>query len=144
LNHRVFRDGHADRTIVAVTRDCPEERRTAFEGTGATVWQVRGTSAGRVGVRPLLRRAGREGMLHLLCEGGAELAGSLVRSHAVDRFVFFVAPRFIGGHGVPAIGSRGWRMGRLPELSIVDIRRSGKDVRIDAVPGDSSVSNRRS
>jgi len=75
------------------------------------------------------------GLLHVLCEGGGELAGNLVRARCVDEYFFFVAPRIIGGmRAVPAVGGRGWPLAGAPHLKIVECRRTGDDVLLRAVP----------
>ena len=49
-----------------------------------------------------LRQLGRLGLNQLLVEGGARIAGSLLRADLVDRIAWFHAPGIIGGDGWPA------------------------------------------
>ncbi len=84
----------------------------------------------------LLDRLGGEGVLQLLVEGGAEVAGRFHREGLVDRVVAYVAPALLGGDdGRPLLAGAGvatmaeaWR-GRF-----VDVRRLGDDLRIELVP----------
>lgn len=84
----------------------------------------------------LLDRLGSEGVLQLLVEGGAEVAGRFHREGLVDRVVAYVAPALLGGDdGRPLLAGSGvatmaeaWR-GRF-----VDVRRLGADLRIEMVP----------
>ena len=104
---------------------------------------VLGSAPAAAAVRPCLERSGDleeildelgdRGVLQLLVEGGASVAGAFHRAGLVDRYVFYVAPALFGGDdargvfvgaGVTAIADL-WR-GR-----IVDIRRVGDDLRID-------------
>lgn len=130
---RVFRDGEAARTIVATTCRCPATRRKAYASGGAQVW-VLPAAGGRVSLPALMRRLGALGLLHVLCEGGGELAASLVAGGLVDRYVLFVAPRLMGGGAVPAIAGAGWPLARAPRLEFVRLARSGADVLIEARP----------
>jgi len=84
----------------------------------------------------LLDRLGSEGVLQLLVEGGAQVAGRFHRDGLVDRYVAYLAPVLLGGDdgrpvlagdGVPSI-DEAWR-GR-----IAHVERLGEDVRIDLVP----------
>jgi diaminohydroxyphosphoribosylaminopyrimidine deaminase/5-amino-6-(5-phosphoribosylamino)uracil reductase len=80
---------------------------------------------------------GRRGVLQMLVEGGATVAGEFHRAGLVDRYVLYVAPAFLGGDdGLPVFAGPGvatmadaWR-GR-----IVDLTRVGDDLRIDVAPG---------
>ncbi len=79
---------------------------------------------------------GRRGVLQLLVEGGSHVAYAFHRDGLVDRYVWYLAPAFLGGDdGRPIFAGPGsatmasaWR-GRL-----VSVRRLGGDVRIDVEP----------
>jgi diaminohydroxyphosphoribosylaminopyrimidine deaminase/5-amino-6-(5-phosphoribosylamino)uracil reductase len=72
--------------------------------------------------------------LHVLCEGGGELAGALVRAGLVDEFAIFMAPSLLGGDGVPAFGKAGWALAKMPRLVIRNLEKCGEDVLMRAVP----------
>jgi diaminohydroxyphosphoribosylaminopyrimidine deaminase/5-amino-6-(5-phosphoribosylamino)uracil reductase len=135
LTSRVLTDAAAERTIVATTRACPAARRLAYARCGARVW-ILPARRGRVSSAALCKRLGREGILHALCEGGGELAAALIAAGRVDRYVWFAAPLFLGGAGVPAIGGRGWPLARAPRLRITAVSRCGRDAMIEAVACD--------
>jgi len=79
---------------------------------------------------------GRRGILQLLVEGGAHVAHAFHRDGLVDRYVWYVAPTFLGGDdGRPVFAGPGaatmadaWR-GRM-----VSVRQIGADLRIDLEP----------
>jgi len=133
LDAKVLADGQGANTIVVTTSAVPAVRRAAIEATGARLWTC-GRGA-RVNLRLLLARAGEEGLLHVLCEGGGELAAQLVREGLVDEYWFYVAPLFLGGGGVPVLGGPGWRLADAPPLTITDVCQVGQDVLIRALPG---------
>ena len=72
--------------------------------------------------------------MHVLCEGGGELAGSLIRAGLVDEFVIFMAPSLLGGTGFPMVGKNGWTLKGLPRLSFQTLEKCGEDILITAVP----------
>jgi diaminohydroxyphosphoribosylaminopyrimidine deaminase/5-amino-6-(5-phosphoribosylamino)uracil reductase len=132
---RVFTDGRQSLTIVATTGRCPARRRRQYEKTGATVWKLPATKTGLVPLKHLLRRLGREGVLHVLCEGGGELAASLLRSGLVDEMLLFVAPIVIGGRtSGAAVSGEGWRLAKCPRFRFVDTRQVGDDLFLKAKP----------
>jgi len=85
-------------------------------------------------LKKILRDLGERGIFHVLCEGGGELAGSLVRAGLVDEFALFAAPALLGGEGVPAFGKTGWTLKKMPSLKIKTLEKCGEDVLIRAVP----------
>lgn len=82
----------------------------------------------------ILRDLGNRGVMHVLCEGGGELAGSLVRAGLVDEFALFVAPSLLGGDGVPMFGRKGWPLQKMPRLAFKTLEICGKDAFIRALP----------
>jgi diaminohydroxyphosphoribosylaminopyrimidine deaminase/5-amino-6-(5-phosphoribosylamino)uracil reductase len=84
----------------------------------------------------VLDALGAKGVLQVLVEGGATVAGAFHRAGLVDQYVVYLAPALTGGDdGRPLFAGPGaptiddvWR-GR-----IVDVTRLGADVRIDMEP----------
>lgn len=76
---RVLTDAAADRTIVA----------TAAAGD-------------RVPLRPLMKALGALGFMHVLCEGGLELARALADEGLVDEWIDVVAPFVLGSKPIAA------------------------------------------
>ena len=56
---------------------------------------------GQVAVTPALQLLAERGLLELLLESGGELAAAFHAAQAVDRCLFFIAPKLIGGSGAP-------------------------------------------
>lgn len=83
----------------------------------------------------LVERLGREGVIQLLVEGGASVAGEWHRLGLIDQYVLYLAPAVLGGDdGRPLLAGPGaatmagaWR-GR-----IASVRQIGPDVRIDVL-----------
>jgi diaminohydroxyphosphoribosylaminopyrimidine deaminase / 5-amino-6-(5-phosphoribosylamino)uracil reductase len=128
----VFSDEAAGLTILATGRNvAPSDERLQ---RGASAWKLP-MSGGRVSLKALLKRLGRAGHMHVICEGGGELASDLVRCRCADELIFFVAPVVLGGRtSVPAVGGEGWSLAVAPRYRIVDCVRTGDDVMVRAVP----------
>jgi len=83
----------------------------------------------------VLDELGARGVLQLLVEGGARVAGAFHRAGMVDRYVLYLAPALFGGDdAVPLFAGAGaptieqlWR-GRL-----VSVDRLGDDIRVELV-----------
>jgi diaminohydroxyphosphoribosylaminopyrimidine deaminase/5-amino-6-(5-phosphoribosylamino)uracil reductase len=85
--------------------------------------------------RAVLDELGRRGVLQLLVEGGADVAGQFHRLGLVDRYVFYLAPVLLGGDdgrplfsgpGAPTM-SEAWRG------EIAAVERLGADLRVDVL-----------
>jgi diaminohydroxyphosphoribosylaminopyrimidine deaminase/5-amino-6-(5-phosphoribosylamino)uracil reductase len=93
--------------------------------------EIVGVAAGPLGrpdPRAMLLELGRRGLTRVLVEGGARLAGALMKAGLVDRIAWFRAPLALGGDGVSALEPLGiadpaaaakWRR--------IDTRRVGAD-----------------
>ena len=78
-----------------------------------------------------LAELGRREIVDLLVEGGAGLAGSLLRAGLVDRGVFYLAGKLAGGVGLPATGGSFASVDAAHAITIVSIDRLGPDLRIE-------------
>jgi diaminohydroxyphosphoribosylaminopyrimidine deaminase/5-amino-6-(5-phosphoribosylamino)uracil reductase len=85
-----------------------------------------------------LRALGGKEVTALLIEGGGELAASALRAKIVDKVLFFLAPKILGGRGSrPAVGGPdpGSLEDALP-LQHVRTRRVGSDILVTGYPAD--------
>lgn len=126
-------------TLIVVTQAAPAPAVAALRAAGAEVLEVPsepGSASGRVDIPTLLARLARRGILHVLLEGGATLAGSFAGMGLIDRYRFYLAPKLLGGS--PALGVlEGWAAGTMREavlLSLSRIRRIGEDLVLEARP----------
>tara|TARA_B100001123_G_scaffold105033_3_gene121943 strand:+ start:1482 stop:2531 length:1050 start_codon:yes stop_codon:yes gene_type:complete len=83
----------------------------------------------------LIRRLGEEGVLQLLIEGGADLAGQVHRAGLVDRYIVYVSPSIMGGDdGIPLFSGAGaMTMESVSRGKFVNVTQLGEDVRLDLV-----------
>jgi len=99
---------------------------------GAEVVILNEDEEGRVDLKSLMEYLGGRSIQSLLVEGGSEVAGSMLMKGFVDKVMFFIAPKIIGGADAPTpIGGMGVR--RLSEaitLKEVEVKRIGPDILI--------------
>ncbi len=68
------------------------------------------------------------GLTRILVEGGARLAGALLRAHLVDRIAWFHAPAVMGSDGLAAAGAQNLdRVADLTRFTRLDTRAVGED-----------------
>ena len=137
LDAKLLNDNLASHTIVATTTQCSSRRQSAYRRKGAQVWVIPSRGK-RVSLRPLMNKLAKEGIIHVLCEGGGELAAELARLNIIDEYKFFIAPRILGGRvaekTIPAMAGTGWSLANCPKLEFDDVQRIGEDVMITAHP----------
>ena len=87
--------------LVITTLDASEEREQALVSEGCEVVRVPATAEGRVDFESALRHLGSIGIVSLLIEGGAEIAGTALAARLVHRLHAMVAPILLGPRGRP-------------------------------------------
>src|SRR5256885_2334856 len=92
-------DGAAP-TLVVVTDSAPGESVRWLREAGAEVRAV-AADGGWVSLAGLLGCLAAQGVVSLLMEGGATLAGSFAAAGLIDRYLFYVAPKLLGGGAAP-------------------------------------------
>ena len=124
--------------LVSTARKCPtwiihqqgadRARREALEAAGVRLLAVPGGSHG-VDLPAAMKALGSAGLTRVLVEGGAQVAGALLRAGLVDRAAWFHAPGVIGADGWPAAAAFGVEelqdMARLRRTSVEAV---GEDV----------------
>jgi diaminohydroxyphosphoribosylaminopyrimidine deaminase / 5-amino-6-(5-phosphoribosylamino)uracil reductase len=80
----------------------------------------------------VLDELGSRGVLQLLVEGGATVAGTFHRERLVDRYVLYLAPALFGGDDAfPLMAGRSTGMEDLWRGRIVSLSRLGDDLRVE-------------
>ena len=123
-------DAKAACTLIATTP--AGARCLAQMKTAATIWTLP-TRAGKIDLGVLLKKLGERGCLHLLCEGGGQLAAALLRANLVDELQLFIAPKILGGDARAAFGG-GWKLDAAPQLKILKMECLGPDLLLRAQP----------
>jgi len=129
---RVINPRSSASTIIATTTKADAGRVKALREAGAEVAVLDEDEEGRVDLKSLMEYLGGRSIQSLLVEGGSEVASSMLMRGFVDKVMFFIAPKIIGGADAPTpIGGIGVR--RLSEaitLKEVEVKRIGPDILI--------------
>jgi diaminohydroxyphosphoribosylaminopyrimidine deaminase / 5-amino-6-(5-phosphoribosylamino)uracil reductase len=121
-------------TVIFTAAGDSEPAVAALKEAGIEVVCVPG-EPGTVDLKEMLRILGDRGLVSLLLEGGATLAGSFARNGLIDRYVFYLAPKLLGASGAGALN--GWTADSLTGaagLVISEVKRIGPDLRVTAYP----------
>lgn len=102
--------------------------KEAWLGLGAKLIEVETDPDRQLSARSMMMRLAQEGLTRVYCEGGGQMAASLLSDHVVDDVVTYTAGVIIGGDGRSAIAPMG--LINLPEATRLKLRE------VRAIDGD--------
>ncbi len=130
LNAKIF-STRGGKAIIYTTGRAGAKKIEAARALGATVVVMPKTKDG-LSVKRVMRDLAKRGITSVMIEGGAGLAASALKASIVDKLSLFIAPKIIGGDGLPMIGALNIKsLKRVNELKDVKERRLGKDILIE-------------
>jgi diaminohydroxyphosphoribosylaminopyrimidine deaminase/5-amino-6-(5-phosphoribosylamino)uracil reductase len=116
-------------TWMVVTAGVDPDRRRAFEDVGCEVIEVAADDDHKPLLVPMLEALAERGLTTLLAEGGAKLAGALVRENLIDRLIWFHAPSLMGGDGKQGVQPYGVeKLADMQRFRRLDVRQLGDDL----------------
>lgn len=129
-------DGYA---IVATTKRASEERIARLKMAGAKVLVVE-EEENRVCLSSLMQVLGCQRISSMLIEGGSEINASALKAGIVDKVMFFIAPKIIGGTDAPSpIGGEGiQRLAEAHELRDLSVKSIDEDILVEGYLGTDS------
>ncbi|GGG80938.1 riboflavin biosynthesis protein RibD [Salipiger pallidus] len=109
-------------------REAAAMTRKAWASCGARLLPC-DVSGGRLDPEALLSVLGGQGLTRVFCEGGGQLAASLLAADMVDELVGFTAGLALGAEGRPGVGAMGVdRLSEAPRFVLEETTRVGEDV----------------
>lgn len=88
-------------TWICAGIDADADIEKSLVDAGVTVLRVPQTAEGRIDMRAALSHLADQGIVSLLIEGGAELAGTMLAGRLADTLHAFIAPLLLGPRGRP-------------------------------------------
>ena len=124
-------------TWIICTDAAPPDKMAAIRSLGAEIIIVPARED-RVDLAALLAILGERRINSLLVEGGGEVHGAFFAANLVDKFHFFLAPKFIGGRNAPGIlGGHGIaNLKEARQAQKLSIHRLGPDILISGYLGN--------
>lgn len=110
--------------------DARPEMYEAWQGLGARLLPCR-VVAGRVDPLAVLNALAEQGITRVFCEGGGQLAASMLSVNLVDELHVFTAGLALGAEGYPGLGALGIdRLADAPRLELKSAEQVGADVHL--------------
>ena len=82
--------------VIAATKDAPRKKIEYLEKLGVKVLIIN-KKDGKVDLKVLMKRLAGMEISSVLIEGGGEISAGAISSGIVDKIIFFIAPKIIGG-----------------------------------------------
>jgi diaminohydroxyphosphoribosylaminopyrimidine deaminase/5-amino-6-(5-phosphoribosylamino)uracil reductase len=121
------------RTLVATTAAASGAQQQVLRAQGVEIVTLPAYDDGRVDLDALLQYLGSRSIASVLVEGGAALSATLLQRRLVDKVLFFVAPKIIGGDGISVVGACGVEhMEQVIRLQELKANVVGEDVLLQA------------
>lgn len=119
-------------TIVATTKFASKRKIKTLEKKGARILIIKDRDK-KVNLKELLKRLGGLEITSLLVEGGGRINASFLENGLVNKVLFFIAPKIIGGAKAtaPVEGEGIKRIKDAIKLKNISIKKFGEDVLIE-------------
>ncbi|OGX17100.1 MAG: riboflavin biosynthesis protein RibD [Omnitrophica WOR_2 bacterium RBG_13_44_8b] len=90
--------------------------------------------AGQINLKDMMKKLARQEITNILVEGGGMLIGSLFDEKLVDKIIFFISPKIIGGkEAISSVMGKGIsRVDEAIKLRDVQLRHFGEDFLVEA------------
>lgn len=124
---------HDGKTIIAVTDKADRQRSAALEKKGVKVLVIK-DKAGKIELNSLMKELGRLNITSVMVEGGSSISASFLSAKLVDKVMFFVAPKIIGGiDAFPSVGGKSpTLLKQAIKLKAMQTYNFGRDILIEA------------
>ncbi|MCD6395901.1 MAG: bifunctional diaminohydroxyphosphoribosylaminopyrimidine deaminase/5-amino-6-(5-phosphoribosylamino)uracil reductase RibD, partial [Spirochaetaceae bacterium] len=132
LNAKILRNNIDLKTIIATTVKAPKRKIEILKKMNVRVIILRSSNRG-VDLQELMKKLAEIKIDSILLEGGGILNYSALEEGIVDKALFFIAPKIIGGHSAktPVEGSGKKTVGEAFNLVDIAVSTIGSDVLIE-------------
>ncbi|KPA12748.1 5-amino-6-(5-phosphoribosylamino)uracil reductase [Candidatus Magnetomorum sp. HK-1] len=100
INAKVLHLNSSQETILVCSKDASVKRKNIFQNAGISILEI-STINQRINLNELMKAIGQMNITSILIEGGSRIHASAVQSGIVDRICCFIAPKILGGDGIP-------------------------------------------
>jgi diaminohydroxyphosphoribosylaminopyrimidine deaminase/5-amino-6-(5-phosphoribosylamino)uracil reductase len=143
-NAKLFKDAKDFPVIIATCRDaiyrvCSNDiKKDAINGVSTEnviILKIKKNKNGKLNLKDLLKKLAKLEITNILVEGGGQLAGSLLDAKLVDKVMFFIAPKIIGGNeSILSVSGKGVsKITDALKLQEVKIKTAGEDLLVEGL-----------
>jgi diaminohydroxyphosphoribosylaminopyrimidine deaminase/5-amino-6-(5-phosphoribosylamino)uracil reductase len=114
--------------IIAAKNTANKNKARALADRGAIILKTR-NNGNKIDLEHLLKMLGSMDIMSILVEGGGEVAGSLFDKGLVDKIIFFISPKIIGGEkAISSVRGKGaFSLKDACNINNINFRKIGED-----------------
>ena len=129
---KIFNNAHKERVIYVANASLPLIRKKKLQKIGVEVLLVKYRKK-KVDLPLLMDALGKIKITSIMIEGGSEISGNALKEKLVDKLIYFLAPKIIGGKNAPGpVGGQGIsRIEDFIEVKEISIEKLGNDFVIE-------------
>ncbi len=118
--------------VTLLTQPGQQTENLRILGAKAKILEVK-EKAGQINLKDMLKKLAQEGISNILVEGGGTLIGTLFDEGLVDRILFFISPKIIGGKdAISSVMGQGIsRVDKAVKLKDVKLKHIGEDFLVE-------------
>jgi diaminohydroxyphosphoribosylaminopyrimidine deaminase/5-amino-6-(5-phosphoribosylamino)uracil reductase len=124
------------KTIIATTKTAHKKKIGLLKARGASILAVK-EKAGKVDLKNLMEELGRLEITSVMIEGGSSINASALSGRIVDKVLFFITPKILGGvDSIPSIGGKSPALLKgAYKLKNLQIMNFGEDILVEGYTG---------
>lgn len=128
LRAKILKVDETCKTMLVTTRKSPPKKRRLLERKGVEVVVVP-DKRGKVSLVSLLKVLGKQGILSVLVEGGAQVNASFLKEKLAHKIYYFIAPRILGDDAIGAYSEMGFRaLDQAVKVRNIQVQNVGSDL----------------
>ena len=107
VSARVFSNARRERVIYATFVDLPPSQKKKLQKMRVEILLTK-RKRGQIDLPQLMDKLGAMGITSIMVEGGSEVSANVIKEKLIDKVIYFIAPKIIGGKGAPGpVGGQG-------------------------------------
>jgi len=139
-NLKIFSPHSPAPVIIATTPLAPLKKVASFKKRAQLI--ITKEKENRVDLQDLFKELARQGIAHVLIEGGGEIIASALEKRLVDRMIIIVSSKIIGGRDAPTAveGEGAMKIKECARLEDIKFKKIGSELVIEGRPLASKMS----
>ena len=132
ISAKIFNNAHKERVIYAASASLSSARKKKLQEIGVEVLLVKHKKE-QVDLPLLMDKLGEMEITSIMIEGGSEISGNALKEKLIDKVIYFLAPKIIGGKNAPGpVGGQGIaKLKDFIQVEDMSVEKLGNDLVIE-------------